>query len=65
MSGSYKFWFVWRAPLVILVLTVFGLLAALLGTEAWHWASWAALAVPLIVILYYTLRPSRTRGPAA
>jgi uncharacterized membrane protein len=65
MSGSYKFWFVWRAPLVMLALTVFGLLAALLGTETWHWASWAALAVPLIVILYYTLRPSRTRGRTA
>ncbi|ANN78702.1 hypothetical protein [Bordetella flabilis] len=65
MWGSYKFWFVWRAPLVLVVLTVFGLLAALLGTEVWHWASWAALAVPLVVIVYYTLRPSRARRPGA
>jgi hypothetical protein len=59
MSGSHKFWFVWRAPLILLLLTVFGLLAALLGTDAWHWASWFAMAVPLVVIGFYTLRRSR------
>ncbi|ARP91231.1 hypothetical protein CAL14_13820 [Bordetella genomosp. 9] len=56
MPGSEKFWFVWRAPLILLVLTVFGLLAALLGTEIWHWASWAALIIPIAVIAYYVMR---------
>ncbi|AOB30689.1 hypothetical protein AKI39_08265 [Bordetella sp. H567] len=56
MAATHKFWFVWRAPLALLMLTVFGLLAALLGTEAWHWASWAALAIPIAVILFHTLR---------
>ncbi|ARP80951.1 hypothetical protein CAL12_08930 [Bordetella genomosp. 8] len=64
MTGSQKFWFVWRAPLVLLLLTVFGLLAALLGTELWHWASWAALAAPVGVIVFYTLRRPRA-GRAA
>jgi hypothetical protein len=56
MPGSHKFWFVWRAPLTLLLLTLFGLLAALLGTDIWHWASWATLAVPIVVIVFYTLR---------
>jgi hypothetical protein len=62
MAGSRKFWFVWRAPLILLLLTVFGLLAALLGTEIWHWASWAAMAAPIAVILFYTLRRPRIRA---
>jgi hypothetical protein len=63
MPGSHKFWFVWRAPLILLGLTLFGLLAALLGTGTWHWASWATLAAPIAVIIFYTLRrrpPART-----
>jgi len=44
-----RFWFVWRAPIVLAVLTSFGLLAALLGTGAWHWLSWLALGtVPVV-----------------
>ena len=62
MSGSPRFWFVWRAPLLLVLLTVFGLLAALLGTETWHWASWAALAAPIFVILFYSLRRPRARA---
>jgi hypothetical protein len=62
MAGSHKFWFVWRAPLVLLLLTVFGLLAALLGTRIWHWASWAAMAAPIVVILFYTMRRPRARA---
>ncbi len=39
---------VWRWPLLLAVLTVFGLFAALLGQHgAWLWISWVALAVPL------------------
>lgn len=62
MPGSHKFWFVWRAPLLLVLLTTFGLLAALLGTETWHWASWAALAIPILVILFHTLRRPRARA---
>ncbi|WP_213774030.1 hypothetical protein [Bradyrhizobium sp. dw_78] len=43
---------VWRWPMVLAVLTVFGLLSALLGQGGIWWAlSWAALASPLVVIL--------------
>ncbi|HVY15010.1 MAG TPA: hypothetical protein VHB27_07275 [Rhodopila sp.] len=43
---------VWRWPIAIAMLTVFGLFAALLGQGGvWLWLSWAALAFPLAVIL--------------
>ena len=40
---------VWGWPALLTGLTVFGLLSALLGTGLWHWAEWAALAVPVLV----------------
>lgn len=51
------FMFVWGAPILLGVLSVFGLLAALLGTGGWHWASWTALAILLMVIARYWVFP--------
>ena len=45
-----SFLFIWGAPAVLGGLTLFGLLAALLGVGIWHWASWICLAIPLGVI---------------
>lgn len=42
---------VFRAPLLLALLTVFGLLSALLGDGPWDALSWGALALPLIVIV--------------
>lgn len=53
---------IWRMPILLGALTVFGLLAALLGTGIWHLLSWIAIAVPLLVIAWYvckTVRPAR------
>ncbi|HKV16511.1 MAG TPA: hypothetical protein VJQ81_15790 [Reyranella sp.] len=42
---------IWKWPLVLAILTVLGLLAALLGQDALWWVvSWATLAAPLAVI---------------
>ncbi|MNU01177.1 hypothetical protein D3C72_2444970 [compost metagenome] len=49
--------FVWGAPILLGVLSVFGLLAALLGTGAWHWASWTSLTLLLVVIVRYWAFP--------
>ncbi len=43
---------VWRIPVLLLLVTVFGLLASLLGTGAWYLLSWIALSVPLAVITW-------------
>jgi len=48
-----RFRAIWGMPLVLAVLTVFGLLAALIGTGAWHWVAWLALTVPLVVAARY------------
>ena len=50
---SKRFTHIWGWPIILAFLTVFGLLSALLGTGIWHWLSWAALSVPLILIGYY------------
>jgi hypothetical protein len=62
MTAPHNFWFVWRAPTLLVVFTVFGLLAALLGTGPWHWASWLAMAIPLAVIVYCVTRADK-RAP--
>ncbi len=44
----------WGWPLMLAVLTIFGLLSALLGQGGLWWVlSWIALAIPLAVIVYY------------
>jgi len=51
---------VWRWPAVIAVLTLFGLLAALLGHGGiWQILSWAALAAPPLLVLYFALAARR------
>ncbi|WP_424630660.1 hypothetical protein [Bradyrhizobium sp. SYSU BS000235] len=52
MTAHHTLWMVWRWPLLLAALTVFGLLAALIGQSGLWWpASWIALAMPLIVIV--------------
>jgi hypothetical protein len=57
MSASGRFGFVWGMPALLALATLFGLLAALLGTGIWRWASWLALAWPPGVALRYWVRP--------
>lgn len=41
---------VWGAPLVLAIITLFGLLAALLGTGVWYGLSWLSMIIPLFII---------------
>jgi len=51
---------VWRWPLVLGVLTVCGLVSALLGEGGMWWIfCWIALAAPLTVIVVCVSRPRR------
>lgn len=64
MTVHHASWAIWRWPVVLAALIVFGLLSALLGQGGiWWMASWAALAVPLIVIVYAVTRRSRLTPP--
>ena len=40
------------APILLAALTVFGLLAALLGEGEWHAVAWLALSIPLVSIAW-------------
>jgi hypothetical protein len=44
---------IWRWPALLAVLTVLGLLSALIGQTGFWWTfSWIALAAPLVVIVW-------------
>ena len=49
----------WSWPIALAALTLFGLLSALFGEGGIWWClSWAALAIPLLVIARHVLRPT-------
>jgi len=50
---------IWKIPALLAVLTMFGLLAALLGTGAWHVLAWVALAIPAIVFTRFIIKPNK------
>ena len=45
--------YIWKMPFLMAVLTVVGLVSALLGTGLWHWLSWAAMCIPAIILVRY------------
>jgi len=48
---------IFGVPLLIGVLTMFGLISALLGQGGvWFWLSWATLSLPILLILVFIFR---------
>lgn len=62
MSHSSEFRRVWGMPILLGLLTAFGLLAALLGQGAWHWLAWLAIATPIAVMAYHLCRREDAAG---
>lgn len=54
-------WQTFRVPLLLAVLTVFGLLSALLAEGIWQVLSWLALATPIALALRHALWPPGRR----
>ena len=50
-----NFWRLWGIPILLAILSLFGLIAALLGDGLWDLLGWIALSVPLILVIrnYY------------
>jgi hypothetical protein len=44
---------VFAVPILLGVLSAIGLVAALLGDDAWDYASWLALGVPCAVMVWF------------
>ena len=61
MNSRRSFSRIWAAPIGLIALTCFGLLAALLGTGILHWASWLCLAIPLGIGIGYWIRPGNKK----
>lgn len=52
---------VFAIPIVLGVLSAVGLIAALLGDDAWDYVSWLALGVPCVVMAWFSFGAGRLR----
>jgi len=60
MSQSFPFRKVYGPAIILALITIYGLLSALLGDGVWDELSWVALAIPLSVIAWKYSQGSRT-----
>ena len=61
-----RFWHVWTTPLLLALVSLFGLISALVGDDFLDFLSWITLAIPLAVITWFVLiafRKKRKRKP--
>ena len=49
---------VWGIPLILAAITLFGLLAALLGTGIWYILSWITLIIPIVIVVWKWANPT-------
>ncbi|MBD9413114.1 hypothetical protein IB234_00965 [Pseudomonas sp. PDM16] len=55
-------WMIFRWPLLLAVLSLFGLISALVGDEVYDLLSWLSLGIPLVLLGWVWWRmPRRTR----
>ncbi|SNS83970.1 MULTISPECIES: hypothetical protein [Pseudomonas] len=52
-------WMIFRWPLLLAVLSLFGLVSALIGDEGYDLFSWLSLGVPLVVTAWVCWRLPR------
>ena len=55
---------IWPAPIVIGILSIFGLIAALLSDQSGDVLAWITLAVPVAVVLWFWM-PRQVRQTSA
>ena len=65
MSKSRSKWQIWAAPLTIGVVTLVGLVAALLADGFGNVVSWISLGVPVLICAKALWRPAQKNGRAA
>lgn len=52
---SRRFMRMWAAPIALAILTLIGLISALVGDGVWDYVSAFALGVPVLLCLWYGL----------
>jgi hypothetical protein len=55
-----NFYHIWKYPVLLGALTIFGLLAALTGAGFWHVLSWIALFAPVLTCIRFGFFPGRS-----
>lgn len=60
MSAPFKR--LWGAPILLGILTLIGLLSALLGDGIWDVLSALTLGIPVVVIIWCFFKKSKTQG---
>lgn len=58
IRGAQSYWRTFRTPTVLAVLSIVGLISALVGDGSYDIVSWLTLALPLIAV-YVSLRRSK------
>lgn len=53
------YWQVWRIPILLGLLSLLGLLLALVGNQLWDAVSWLLLGIPLLVIGWFSGRAGK------
>jgi hypothetical protein len=48
---------IFAMPVLLGVLSAIGLVVALLGDEIWDTVGWVGLGIPLLIAVWYLLRP--------
>ena len=62
MQHHKTLWQIFAAPIFIGVLSVVGLVAALVGDDWWDGVSWLTLAIPVLLYFFFVLRRRRVRS---
>nr|WP_294875523.1 hypothetical protein [uncultured Pedobacter sp.] len=55
-NNNNVFFKVWGIPILLGVITIIGLLSAIMGVGVWHIVSWIALSIPVYVMFRYGLK---------
>ncbi|PMD90779.1 hypothetical protein BWI97_22665 [Siphonobacter sp. BAB-5405] len=56
-----RFWHIWTIPLLLAIISLGGLISALVGNNLWDALSWLTLSVPLLVIARFWLKPQGSK----
>ncbi|MBD2703669.1 hypothetical protein IC229_23695 [Spirosoma sp. BT702] len=56
-----RFWHIWTIPLLLGIISLGGLISALVGDDIWDVLSWLTLGIPLLVIARFWLKPQGSK----
>ncbi|TZF84101.1 hypothetical protein FW774_11720 [Pedobacter sp. BS3] len=61
MKTENLFLKVWGIPVILAILSIFGLLSALIGDNFWDVLSWVTLGIPVAVMAWFLIKKKGNR----